>query len=192
MREVDIVEIEEEVVGEAAHLAPYVHAHGEAGARDEARVVRVPGQLRDGLVEPADPAEPEVVRLAARRVHALAPGQRDDPHPGRVRGRRAPQRLEAAGRGDGVGVQEQQDVAGRRPRAEVDRRGEPQIAGTVDHAVDLGVATDPRGAARGRLVVDHDHLVAGGSLGADLGEQAREVLAVANDHDRQLHERRQG
>ena len=135
------------------------------------------GQTRAEVHEPADQAKGPA-RIVQAHVEAPA-------HHAGIRQRARDGALEARGQ-DGVGVEEEEHVAPRRARARVHLARAPALAG--EHG-DAGHARGDLAAAVVAARVGHDDLGAG-RLGAKRGEQAREVLRLAErGHDDGEHGR---
>ena len=64
------------------------------------------------------------------------------------------------------------------------------VPGRLDEPVDRRMALDAGRPALGRPVVDDDDLVAGRALAVELGQHRGDVLAVADDEQREAHQRR--
>ena len=115
---------------------------------------------------------------------------RDDPDVGIVEG--ADDVLQPVGCGEGVGIDERDDVARRPGDAEVPSAGAAEVPVRL-HEPESRVASDPLpqefAASVGRGVVDHDHLEIVEALRGEARQAALDVLAVvvAQDDDAGPH-----
>ena len=161
-REVDVLVVEEELRSEAAEALELLARNREARPGAEARLgIRV--GLRDRLARPARPGDPREVDDTAPRVHELPPLGSDERlprRPARAVGERRGDRLAPALGDDGVGVEEDQELALRLRRAAVARGRKAVVRLALDHTrAGRRIAHDLERLVAGR-VVDHDQLVA--------------------------------
>lgn len=162
-REVDVLLVEEEALGHPARLAPRVEPDREAGAGGKADLARREIGLRRQLApRAARPREPSEVDHAALGVDDAAAIGSDEPHPRRpptAIGGRAPDRVGEARRRDGVGIDEDQQLARGLLGAPVAACREAEVGACLDQPRAGRELGDDRGAVITRAVVDDDQLI---------------------------------
>jgi hypothetical protein len=198
--------VQEERLGERARVLEDGSRDRQAGPGDEPRLARerlagavLRGPLdglaaAEGLSRAAGPRDARELDDAAAAVDDAAPLRRDQPLP-----RRPPALLREGeldgvaepGRDDGVGIQEQQQLSGRKRRAPVRRRREPEVLSGLDQGRPGRGLANRRERLGPGCVVDDDQLVAGSKL---VGERAqrpanRLALVMGNDDDGECGQR---
>ena len=166
-REVDVLVVEEERVRHLAGGEVRLARDREAGAGDEAgigepdRLAR--GELGERLAGVAGPGDAGEVEDPAAGVDALAALRGDERLPGgpaAALGQRPLDPVAPAGLDDGVGVEEDEELAGRRLGAAVAGGGEAEVRAGLDHPRRRRQAPRLVRAPVGGGVVDDDQLVA--------------------------------
>ena len=114
-RQVDVFLVQEERLGEAARVLEALGGNSQAGAGDEAGLGAGRATGGDALSRPAGPRDAGEMHDAAAAVDHPAPLRGHEPLPGGPAaplGERQLDRLPKARLDDGIGVQEQEELAG--------------------------------------------------------------------------------
>jgi hypothetical protein len=170
-RQVDVLVVEEELLGEPSHALEERPRDRQAGAGDEARldvgaldVGALPRSSRPGDAGEVDQATTGVDHPALLRGHQALPRG-----PAAVVAQRSLDRLPKPLCRSGVGVEEDQQLAGGRRGPLVGPRREAEVGIRLDHRRPRGDLADRVDGVVGGVVVDHDQLVFGAQLVADRG-----------------------